>query len=208
MDVNHLWEEKMKIKNSKGFTLIELLIVIAIIAILAAIAIPQFSQYRIKGYNAAALTDIRNVRTSEEALYADWQRYGITAAGPTPFLPGPGAPGGGMGGILVGPTTPATNETILTTTDPNTTPRGLDIAVGNNIDLQAGTDALGPNGSYTIESKNRAGDTAYGADSDSTVNFRQQNTLWITFGIGAGGVPTTPASTPGTVDFLAPWAAM
>ncbi len=44
---------KMMRKN-EGFTLIELMIVIAIIGILAAIAIPQFSAYRTRSYNAAA----------------------------------------------------------------------------------------------------------------------------------------------------------
>ena len=64
-----------KIRNRKGFTLIELLIVVAIIGILAAIAIPQFSSYRQKGYNSAATSDLKNAKTTMEAYYADNQRY-------------------------------------------------------------------------------------------------------------------------------------
>ena len=66
--------------NEKGFTLIELLIVVAIIGILAAIAIPQFSQYRIRGYNSAANSDIRNIKIAQEAFVTDWQVYPSTAA--------------------------------------------------------------------------------------------------------------------------------
>ncbi len=64
-----------KHRNQKGFTLIELMIVIAIIGILAAIAIPQFSNYRAKSYNAGALSDSRNLRTDMEAYYAEWEQY-------------------------------------------------------------------------------------------------------------------------------------
>lgn len=64
-----------KIRNRKGFTLIELLIVVAIIGILAAVAIPQFSAYRAKGYNASATSDLKNFKTSMEAFFADAQQY-------------------------------------------------------------------------------------------------------------------------------------
>jgi len=64
-----------KLRNRKGFTLIELLIVVAIIGILAAIAIPQFSAYRTKGYNSAATSDLRNFKTQMESSYADNQAY-------------------------------------------------------------------------------------------------------------------------------------
>jgi prepilin-type N-terminal cleavage/methylation domain-containing protein len=61
--------------KQKGFTLIELMIVVAIIGILAAIAIPQFSAYRVKAFNSAAESDLRNMMTAEEATYADSQSY-------------------------------------------------------------------------------------------------------------------------------------
>jgi prepilin-type N-terminal cleavage/methylation domain-containing protein len=62
-------------RKNEGFTLIELMIVIAIIGILAAIAIPQFSAYRTRSYNAAAEADLRNAATAQEAYYVDTQTY-------------------------------------------------------------------------------------------------------------------------------------
>jgi len=62
-------------KDRSGFTLIELLIVVAIIGILAAVAIPQFSSYRIKGYNSNALSDLKMLKINLESMYADHNAY-------------------------------------------------------------------------------------------------------------------------------------
>lgn len=62
--------KQLRLENDSGFTLIELLVVVAIIGILAAIAIPQFSAYRKRGYEAQVKSDLRNAATAEEAYFA------------------------------------------------------------------------------------------------------------------------------------------
>ena len=58
-------------KSTSGFTLIELLIVIAVIGILAAIAIPQFNLYKIRGYDAHSKQALKDMHLLCNAYWLD-----------------------------------------------------------------------------------------------------------------------------------------
>ena len=61
--------------NSYGFTLLEMLVTLSIAAILTAIAIPQYDQYKRRGYDAVALAALRDAALAEEAYFLDAEIY-------------------------------------------------------------------------------------------------------------------------------------
>ena len=64
-----------RIRNRKGFTLVELMIVVAIIGILAAIAIPNFLQFRLKAKTSEAKSNLGAIRSTEVAYFAEWNFF-------------------------------------------------------------------------------------------------------------------------------------
>jgi type IV pilus assembly protein PilE len=78
-------------KDAKGFTLIELMIVVAVVGILSMIALPQYTQYVIRGNRAAAEAFMMDVANRQKQYLLDARSYApdlatLTMTAPTNVL--------------------------------------------------------------------------------------------------------------------------
>lgn len=84
----------MKLHRMNGFSLIELLVAVVIVGILAAIAMPSYSNYVIRGSRAAAQTELLELASLQEKIYLNSNAY---TASVTAAYNGTSAVGNGLG---------------------------------------------------------------------------------------------------------------
>jgi prepilin-type N-terminal cleavage/methylation domain-containing protein len=67
--------QRMRRKAHQGFTLIEVMIVVAIIGILAAIALPSYNDYVLRGYLVDATSGLSAAQADMERYFQDNRTY-------------------------------------------------------------------------------------------------------------------------------------
>jgi type IV pilus assembly protein PilA len=65
----------MKYDIERGFTLLELLVVLSIVGVLTATAIPAYRDYKARGFDFRALSDLRSLAIAQEANFIDQETY-------------------------------------------------------------------------------------------------------------------------------------
>jgi type IV pilus assembly protein PilA len=180
-----------KIKNKEGFTLVELMIVVAIIGILAAIAIPQFSAYRTRSYNANAKALNKLLVNTQSDLNAELGSFGFTDVTAANLSDAPVA--ASLGEIQTSVAATAVFRAPANATDDGgnlagvspTTGRTMRVPVGFGTAMNAYAEASGGSGgdSYILVARADQGDTAYGVDSDlPNTMYSVSNPSWKSAG--------------------------
>ena len=195
---------KFRKGNQKGFTLIELLIVVAIIGILAAIAIPQFASYRQRAFNSAALSDVRNISTAQEALYSDTNGYGtLTSGGNLTAVANATAGAVALDGPLISATSASNGGALLNSSG------AAPFALSNNVTVVGTATVVSNLGTSAVAlTKHLNGGTTYGKDTDSTATYR--NTVLVAASTKLATSDAIAATTVNTDDFsgVANWSGM
>jgi prepilin-type N-terminal cleavage/methylation domain-containing protein len=82
---NRVFSLPLPALRQRGFTLIEVMIVVAIVAILAAVALPSYRDYILRGQLVNATNALAGLRSNMERHFQDNRKYNSVTVGATTY---------------------------------------------------------------------------------------------------------------------------